>query len=220
MKKIAVALLFLAAFCDAAEPRELIKVSVTGENVNIRSAPSTKGKILEQAAYGMDFIVESDVIQDKSDRSVWYKIVFFVSEMDGSFTQAHKMSVFEFAYPYINARYVRQEPFTQEDEDELEWFMQGRPPRIVTGDDLSEEMEDADRFVLKAQVVLRKEPRMDAGTIVVPAGTVIYLHYATEMFVHNDLDEVSWTYMVGEDNKVIGWQLMEEAKELPIDPPF
>ena len=110
---------------------------------------------------------------------------------------------------------------SEKEEDALEWFDRGRPPDVKIGDDLSEYYDEADEFILKADVVLRKEPKESAEKIVIKAGTKIYFYYGTEMDVYTNMDEVSWTGMVGgAGKKFLGWQLMEDAKNLPIDPPY
>ena len=64
-------LLFLFMLSFPAEAQDVIKVAVTGDDVNIRSAPNSKGKILAQAFNGQEFLVDSAPVQDTSDKSTW-----------------------------------------------------------------------------------------------------------------------------------------------------
>ena len=95
LRKLGTCLLFLFLLSSIAEAQDVVGIVVTGNNVNVRSAPGTKGKVYAQASAGREFLVDPVPIQDKSDRSTWYKILFYISEMDGRIYQAHKLSVYK-----------------------------------------------------------------------------------------------------------------------------
>jgi hypothetical protein len=69
--------------------------------------------------------------------------------------------------------------------------------------------------------VPRKEPKENAEKIVAKAGTKVYFYYATELDIYTDMNEVSWTGVVGgKGKKFLGWQLAADRDNLPIDPPY
>ena len=202
--KCGACLLFLFLFSSLAEAQDVIKIVVTGDNVNIRSAPSSKGKVYAQASNGEEFLVDPVLIQDNSDKSTWYKILFYVSEMDGSIFQAHKLPTYDFSYPYISTRFVKKEPLDEDNKNALDYFNRGRPLNIHVGDDLSSYSLDTESYVLQVPITLRKEPKANADTIVLPVGTVV-LVCPNELGIYYDMDEECWFYLMDENQKLIGW---------------
>ena len=207
--KYTVYVLFLLLFASFAGAQEVIKVTVTGDAVNIRSAPSIKGEIYRQAYKGESFVVESIPIKDKSDNSEWYKILFLINETEiCSFYQAHKMDRYNFSYPYINTGLVREEPFTVYDiKHELDYLKRGRPADKQIGDDISPYIADIETYALKAPVTLYKEPSRGAGKIVLAVGATVLLGLDPEgrYCSHIDADDKPWVYVLNGKKKLIGW---------------
>jgi hypothetical protein len=169
----------------------LIEITVTGENVNLRATPSMKGKVVARATtngydtegiYGI-FIAEASPIVDNSDKSKWYKILF-INYYWGGLRQAQKSSNFNFSDLYVNAKFVTTDPLSVFDRDELEWLKQGRPVRFNVGDGIEKLKKDA---AIKnsgsagtyritpttSPLTLYKQPQLDAQTFVLPSGSRI-----------------------------------------------
>ena len=193
---------------SVASAQDVVRVVVTGNNVNVRSAPSSKGKVYGQVDSDTAFLVDPALIRDKSDKSEWYKILFSVSEMDGSIYQAHKLQTYNFSYPYISAKFVKQKPLNEDDIRELDDWKQGRPVRIHVGEDLSPYSLATESRTLTKPLTLRKEPEVNADTVVLPAGTVI-LFCIDELGVHRDMDEKTWVYIMDKSQKLVGWETSE-----------
>jgi len=215
LRKYGICLLFLFMFSSYAEAQDILRAVVTGDEVNIRSAPSSKGKVFGRVDKYYTFLVDAVPIQDESDGSKWYKILFDY-DFNFYFLQAHRMHSYDFSYPYISARFVRIEPLEEYEQWELDYLKQGRPTDDHVGDDLSisfrrEEMES---YVLKVPVALYKEPRSGADRIVIPAETAVLFGIHPEtgaLYNHLDIDDVPWFYVMDENIKILGWATGEEV---------
>jgi len=219
MKKITVVFLCVcmltallcAASAEAAQ--NVVRATLTGNSVNIHSEPSSKSKVYTQASRSDFFLLDSTPIRDESDNSEWYKILFIIG-IDYDIFQAHKLSEYDFSYPYVSAVFVEKEPLTDYDQRQLDYLKQGRPPRIKVGDDFSE-YGPYTSHVLQAPVTLRKEPKNDAEKILLPAGTIIL--YSDEWMgwsIYHDMDDTAWGIRIGEDQKVLGWTTLEDGKKI------
>jgi len=204
-----------------AETLDVIRVVVTGDNVNIRSAPSSKGKVYRQADSGDAFLVDPAPIRDSGDNSEWYKILFDVGRIEHEwygyhFLQAQKMSVHDFSHPYISARFVRKEPLGEFDKNYLDSFKRGRPAWAHVGDDLSIYCADVESNVLKTSVDLYKEPVSGSEKFETPAGTAVFFGIDPEgrRLHHTDMDDVNWFCVMDENNKLIGWAYDEEIDHI------
>ncbi|MCL2010870.1 MAG: hypothetical protein FWG71_10075, partial [Synergistaceae bacterium] len=205
-----VCFLFLFLCSPFAEAQDVIGGVVTGDNVNIRSAPSSRGKALAQAAEGDTFLVDPVPIRDGSDNSEWYKILFSTSIMDDTIYQAHKLSQYDFSYPYISARFVRKEPLTDYQQRQLDYLAQGRPVRLKVGDDMSEYWDYTAPYELKTPATLRRDPKTDSEQITLPVGTVIIFNDATEWDFYHDMEETPWIWVMGENKTILGWITAED----------
>jgi hypothetical protein len=194
----------------------IIKLSITEENVNLLSAPETKGKVLDQAYTNLMYIAEAQPIQGKDGKSKWYKLLLAINEMDGSMAQINKLPNYGLSYLYVSAEYVTQEQLTEDDERELEWLVNGRPPLYKIGDEFDNTLfsaktnsEEPFYAPLKEGLTLFSEPNNSAKGITVPKGAKILANpadYVTEdYYVHVDMDEKEWAPVTGEDHKIIGW---------------
>jgi hypothetical protein len=209
---------------DEATVPGIVRISVTGDKVNIRSAPGTKGKVHAQVNKGDAFLVDSVPIRDGSDNSEWYKILFYVSRIElqdygYQFLQAHKMSVYDFSCPYISAGFAKTEPLSDYDERALDHFRQGRPAFAHIGDDLSKYCYTRETYSLGTLVILHEEPGYTAGTIELPAGTTVFMGIDPEgrNVHHTDMDDKNWFCVMDENNKLIGWASSEEIDKITTD---
>ena len=196
------------------EAQSVIKVVVTGDNVNIRSAPSANGKIYGQAHSGSYFLVDPVSVRDKGDNSEWYKILFDIDAFGEIIRQTDKQPAFEYTNPYISARFVEEEPLNDYDEHNLRYFAQGRPVYYQVGQDFSEYglFSEAWRREVKTLLSLYLEPKAGARTIEVPAGTVVLFDSDHEgrLSHHYDMDDVEWFYVADENKKLIGFVTREQ----------
>ncbi|MCL1941862.1 MAG: hypothetical protein FWG09_07950 [Synergistaceae bacterium] len=207
-------LLFL--FSSLAEAQNIVRAVVTGDNVNIRSEPSAKSKVLHQAGSGTVFLVDSAPIRDKSDNSEWHKILFSITMMDGNiygFYQAHRLPIYEFSHPYISARFIKKGTPTEDERWRLDELAQGRPVEVHIGDDFSE--WETESNVLKTPVSLYKEPG-GADTFTLPAGATVLFGVDSEgrLGYHFDKDDKYWFYVIDENKKLIGWATNEEVQKI------
>lgn len=221
MKKLVIALFVLILLSSAAMAQELIRVVVNGENVNIRSAPSSKSKVYDKAGMGDIFLVEPTLIQDKSDKSTWYKIVFDLRGMDEDFQQPQLSAVYDFSYPYISSNFVKKMPLTDYDKEELEWFRLGRPAKHKVGDDMSQYLKDfaVQTFIFTAPIPLRNAPISNTTTTTLPVGTAIVFPNETDFVpgLHRDMNDVSWIPLIAaKDHKILGWIRWDEWDGLPM----
>jgi hypothetical protein len=207
MKKFVVTLFLLFLLYGEAVAQNLIKLIVTGDNVNLRDAPNSKGKVLSQAFRDNVFIVDATPVQAK-DKSMWHKIIFSVDDYFDHLAQVHKLPIFNFSYPYISAKFVRQVPMTQYDRKELELLKQGRPPRSKIGDTFE---IDGIIHISQAPIVLYKTPKNGAEKITIPPGTKFLLPQ-TEAYIHHDMEEIEWTILLGQNADLLGWITWEEFK--------
>ncbi|GHS97290.1 hypothetical protein AGMMS50276_17070 [Synergistales bacterium] len=214
--KISLLLILLSVFAGRAFALDsrhsvlpkIIRLTVTGDRVNLRSEPSERGKVLNKAYIYDRFFAEAEPYIDKAskDTSYWYKIIFLTNDFDGSIIQAQKVSWCNFLSPYINARFVRPEPLSAAEEAELEWFRGGRPPRINTGDQYDPEVvEHMDKLVLRESLRIRLFPNISSEFITVPKGAVILETLNSEIYLHTDMDETAWYRVIGENGKILGW---------------
>ena len=115
LKKICLCILTLLTFCITTSPSWAGKplwANVIGENVNTHNKPSTTGQIVEQlgASISGPFIVDATVIEDKGSNLKWYKILYFVSDMDGETYYPAKGAL------YIATSSVKTRPLTAQEK--------------------------------------------------------------------------------------------------------
>jgi hypothetical protein len=147
------------------------------------------------------FIVEYPPAKDKEDGSEWFKLLFFVSALDDSFVQVHKLEDFKFAYPYVSAKFVETSPLEESDYEELDYLKRGRPPGITIGGKI--EMGGYICEVL-SPITLYKEPKVGAGKITISSGGKILVPEGDAHF-YSDVDEVSWFFLLDNGQRVLGW---------------
>ena len=213
--------MLLVVSVSCAEALDVIKVVVTGDKVNIRSAPRVKGKVYRQSDDGECFFVDPVPIKDNDDNSEWYKILFWIDAFGDRIYRADKSPANEYSNPYISAKFVKKEPFDGNDEYLLDDFAKGRPAQHQVGDDLSingsfSKGEGATIIKIKTPLSLYQEPRADAHTVEIPAGTIVILGVNSEgqHLHHMDMDDEYWFYVVDESIKLIGFVTDEQMTVL------
>ena len=194
----------------------IIRLTVTGDRVNLRSEPSERGKVLNKAYVYDRFLAEREpyIDETREGKSYWYKIIFLTSDFDGSLIQAQKVSWCDFSSPYINSKFVKPTPLSKEEEAELEWFRRGRPPRLNTGDRYDPEIvEHMRKLTLKEPLRVRLSPDLSAEFMTIPKGAVIIETLESEVYLHTDMDETAWYRFIGENGKIMGWTQWEGWEE-------
>ncbi|GHV30126.1 hypothetical protein FACS1894167_10480 [Synergistales bacterium] len=206
---------------DSYSGKKLVRITVNDENVKIRTTPGSKGKVIEDTGTSI-YIAEAQTIQDKGDKSKWYKILFAFNEYDETISQVNKLPHWGSSYVYVNAKSAQEEPLTEADIRELDYLGKGRPPMLKVGDKFSSPPFSATDPTIKSKTqdglvavplrdayTLFSEPKKSAKGIQIPKGTKILAYeaeYGTDDFYyHTDADEVSWAPVADENYKIIGW---------------
>jgi hypothetical protein len=214
---------FLASRTNIASAVEYVCLEVIGENVNLRDAPSMKGKVVSQADEHF-FVAEAGQIVDNGDRSRWYKVIFAIAGFDGRYYKPPSLDgkKSEYGALYISAKFVAEMPFI--DDPQLEYYKKGRPPRYNTGDtvDMTRFHPDSLKaFPIKQAVSLYLAPEKNAPRQNVPAGTKLlkyngppdyhggpnYMNADGVLYYHLDMEDTYWMPFIDENGKILGWCL-------------
>jgi hypothetical protein len=198
--------------------QNVVKVEVTGDNVNLRDTPSAKGKVLGQANNGNSYIAEKTLITDSKDGSKWYQIIYEVGAYADEFYKPFNNT------SYISSKYVKVVPLSEHDRGQLEWFAQDRPVRYHTGDTIIDDISinEAKLVPIKAPMTVFLEPRKNSEQKTFPKGTEIFVFnggdmggltpydahidkYPGTMYYYEDVNGENWVPVSGENRKVIGW---------------
>jgi hypothetical protein len=213
---------------------KLIKVEVTGEDsnedTNLYDKPSKKGKVIAQGyQYGIMgaayYIVEPSPLKNDQEGSTWYKILFLAgSEYDTS--DFHHAIIHNVPCLYVNTKAVKKIPLLKEDQDNLEWFKQGQPPRFNVGDSFpklkklvgQDEIYRYRRAKTKIPLILHEEPKQESATFQLPANSSVVDLNDTRMYEpkggwsgpwlgeYYDMNEHLWFAVIdGKSLKMIGW---------------
>jgi hypothetical protein len=97
--------------------QDYVRIIMTGDKVNIRSLPSSKGEILFQARMGDSFGVKTQTIK-APDGSLWYRILYGEDER-GELSEAEGLPGYESSNPYISVTFAKVIPLTLDDEREI-----------------------------------------------------------------------------------------------------
>ncbi|MDR1916188.1 MAG: hypothetical protein LBQ58_06410 [Synergistaceae bacterium] len=209
----------------ASTMTDFIKIEVTGENVNVRSEPSMNGKIITQADSWMYYIAESQPIRDKKDNSSWYKLIFIIDYYYDTFSRLDKSSEYNFVTPYINAKFVKKMPLSEDYKREIEYFRKGRPVRYNTGDIVPKNSIETRISTTKKPHTLFLEPKEGAKKQTFPAGTKIsvyggpdidvpsYMECSGVLYYHKDMNDKYWFPVFDANLRIIGWA--ERTDDLP-----
>jgi hypothetical protein len=233
---------------SGASMPDVMCVSVTGNYVNIHSTPSLKGKILTKIGDimmdGCDLLVDPVPILDRNDHSEWYEILFVCGYFFNPFVKPNdlhrhswfisatdKYKIFNYTHPYISAKCVEKkenqnpacwEPYYAYPENGVEWYAQGRPPRVKIGDRVKElgkytkSKGPYRKTSIKKQLTLFKEPNRKAEKFSLPAGSRVvdpdpeWIGGTDAPHVplgyHKDMDDKAWLALVDANTlEVIGW---------------
>lgn len=102
-------------FCSTAWSEELLKATITGNSVNMRSAPNTKGKVLTVDNTGAVLFVGRTPIYDKEGKMNWYRIFYrYTDGMDGPLLDDCTSS-FHPNKLYISAQFIKTQSIGSQD---------------------------------------------------------------------------------------------------------
>ena len=123
VKRLGIMLCIAALFlCSAAWGEELLKATVAGNNVNMRSAPNTKGEVLQIENTGAILFVDKVPIYDKDGKMNWYRVRYEYTEgMDGIYLA----DCAESYHPnklYISAKFVKTQPISKKDMADINFL--------------------------------------------------------------------------------------------------
>ena len=214
MKRFA-AVLLLLLLCGTASA-EIIRAVVSGDNVNLRMAPSSKGKIIARARTGDVFLVHPVSFNDIGDNSTWFKVLYTTNMMNGDFLATEKDYTLKYVPPYVSTRYVSAEPLSEADLRQLEWIKAGKPVAVEFGDDLKELFENGEgyRDSLDAVLELRKNPSHNAS--IAPLLNSGQKVLTAETLLHQDADGIDWGAVVdAESYKLLGWVELARWEDFP-----
>ena len=183
---------------QSMEYQGYVKIVVTGQNINLRDAPSTKGRVLgtvlrndgygqhilsingkNTELYDAGLIAATNPIKDHTDNSTWYQLFFKKDDFSCSFFRFDKDKMFSYSTPYVNSRFVKILPLDDQDKKQIKYFKEGRPLHFKTGSIMSvnpiwEEEGDTIK-VTRKQTSAYLEPKKDAKQITIPIGTKIVI---------------------------------------------
>ena len=100
-----------------AAPEGFVKLAITGKDVNLRPLPQANGGVVAQANTGDVFIAEQWPIENTSEESQWYRIIFAVNGNGdiaplSSVNKRFKAGFF----PFVSTKFAKISPVTV-DED-------------------------------------------------------------------------------------------------------
>ena len=131
MKKILLLGSILAVLCSGcvkqsgtasaqASPEGFVKLAITGTGVNLRPVPQASGAVVTQANMGDVFIAEQWRIENTTEKSQWYRIVFAVKD-DGAIVPLHSADNRLKAgfFPFVSAKFAQTSPVTLEEDTRI-----------------------------------------------------------------------------------------------------
>ena len=192
-------------------------------------------------------MVEPTPILDSNDKSKWHKIVF--TRWGWNIAPVDKLSVFNFAPAYVNAKDIQKVVLDDGDRLELDWYDKGRPLRFKVGDDI-EVVKKANNLSLKTalnlsaghfrwrsvetkkEFSLLKEPNKNSEKINIPAKTKIidpcdWSWYASgsldkpePLGYYVDMNMQQWLAIIdAKSRKVLGWEEYGNSQRASFDEP-
>ncbi|MDL2313510.1 hypothetical protein LJC36_00850 [Desulfovibrio sp. OttesenSCG-928-C14] len=98
-------------------PEGYVRLAITETDVNLRPLPQVGGKIAARANTGDVFIAEQWPIENTTDKSQWYRIVFAL-KADGSIVplSAADKRFKAGSFPFVSANYAKVSPVTTEED--------------------------------------------------------------------------------------------------------
>ena len=100
-----------------AAPEGFVKLAITGTDVNLRPLPHAGGTVITQASTGDVFIAEQWPIDNTTEKSQWYRIVFAIKDNGDivplpSVDKRFKAGFF----PFVSAAFTEISPITWEQD--------------------------------------------------------------------------------------------------------
>jgi hypothetical protein len=140
-----------------------------------------------------------------------------MSEYNGEFYRLDES--FFTATPYISAKYIKEVPLTGSEQQQIDYFRQGRPLRYHTGDlvDGLNISPNTDVILpINKPVSLHSAPDETAIQKVFPKSTKIIVYPVgrggdiynwgnVTLYWYLDLNDVAWVPVIGENQRIKGW---------------
>ncbi|MDR3280075.1 MAG: hypothetical protein LBT23_06155 [Synergistaceae bacterium] len=208
--------------------RDYVKITITGDNVNLRSGPGQNTHVLAKAKSGDFFVARASTIKNEDDRSVWYRIVCY-SDKNSELRLANNSVQYGYLFPCVSARFTHAEPLDDECARRLERLKSGgeKPPESDTASvfnwsERSQRLLAASGLPGWGQVLggatLRELPSKSAKVLKQIAPYDDSFFQSTAVGVKED-DGESWYEIPVEGFEVIGWVRADEfefQEESPI----
>ena len=98
---------------------DLMPITISGENVNLRMKANTDGKPLRTASAPEEFIAEGQRIRDAAGNE-WYKLCFTMQLLDDNLYEIHEIEL------YVSAKFAKRIPVTLGMEPAVATYMEGK----------------------------------------------------------------------------------------------
>ena len=100
-----------------AAPEGFVKLAITGTNVFVRPLPQASGPFTAKASTGDVFIAEQWPVENETDYSQWYRIIFAIKN-DGSIVPLASLGE-QFKtgfFPFVSANFAKISPLTPQED--------------------------------------------------------------------------------------------------------
>jgi hypothetical protein len=130
MKKLF--LLFLAIIIPmivthSADALGLVRVTITGTNVNVRDAAGPSGAVVGRVSTPSVYIAQDLPVVNKSDGSEWYRLLFVVDKA-GNLKDIREV-IQKNVLPYVSVKFAQLLPLESGDAEKVQ-ELQGKTPNI------------------------------------------------------------------------------------------
>ena len=105
MKKILIALILVLCLAAAANAEGLIRLTVNGTNVNLRSGPGKSSPVVGRADMPEVFIAQDRATVDAKDNMLWYRLAFCVDKGGNLYDVRQRTK--DGSFPFISAKFVK-----------------------------------------------------------------------------------------------------------------
>ena len=144
MKKIALAIMLCLAALSCAEAAGLVRLNVTGTNVNIRDGIGLSGTVVGKADK-TDVFIAQDWPSTSSDGSQWYRLIFSVGK-DGKLQDVRQLTKTS-DFPYIVAQFVQASPLAPGDDGKIQKAQGLMAPGGAPAEDVEITVANAKEFL-------------------------------------------------------------------------
>lgn len=105
MKKILIALALIISFSTPSHAEDMIRLTVTGTNVNLRAGSGKSSPVVGRADRPDVFIAQDWASVNAKEDSVWYRLVYYIDKSGNLYDVRQRTKNNDF--PYISAKFVR-----------------------------------------------------------------------------------------------------------------